>query len=186
MLTQAHIGFLAWAHFSFVPWATVLETPIYGRQGDYTEGEIKTLILYDFCLCIHLLGHPGKQHPWVWLPPPCPLQSRPGQFPNYLKAEESAVWVWIFSSFLEPEPECSSPTELSELSSQVLCSFGSDVSLSAPEFLEGCADLCSKCLLTHFFIDIVSWARSRPFFFTELPKEGSSFQASQPWTPGCM
>lgn len=93
MLPQAHIGFLAWAHFFFVPWATVLETPIYGRQGDYTEGEIKTLILYDFYLCTHLLGHPGKQHPWVWLPPPCPLQSCPGQFPNYLKAEESAVWV---------------------------------------------------------------------------------------------
>lgn len=61
--SDAHTGTYwvpALGSFFLCSLATVLETPIYGRQGAYTEGEIKTRILCDFCLCLYPLALP----PW--------------------------------------------------------------------------------------------------------------------------
>lgn len=72
-------------------------------------------------------------------------------------------------------------TGSSELPFQELWSFVSDVSLSAPEFLEDRGDLGSRCLFTRFFTDMISRACSGLlFFFTELSKWSLSIQAIYP------
>lgn len=164
----------------FVP-VMVLETPIYGRQGAYTQGEIKTWIFYDFCLCLYPLVLPQWETAFMSVAPtPLSTAISPWTIPQLLESWRICSLGLNFQLFSRTRTQVlqshGTLRGLSELSSQVLCSFGSDVSLSAPEFLEGCGDLCSNVCLPISSLTLFPEHILGPFSSLSYPRKAPPFR----------